>query len=196
MGATLPPRAPTFVPRAAANRQATQSMKTTLLTALLLSVAVAGCGEKTLDADEVEGAIRPEYEKQTQLKLAKLSCDDSIKAKKGAKFSCEGTNSSDVELKIDGTIRSVKGSKAQYRWDVVDALAPGKIFAAEGQRQLEQKIGQKAKGMTCPDRVHVRQGEKVRCELTTQDDKQYGVTLTLTDDKGAFDVEVDEQPKT
>ena len=36
----------------------------------------------------------------------------------------------------------------------------------------------------------------VRCTLTTNDGKRYGATLKLTDDQGAFEVEVDRREAT
>lgn len=166
---------------------------TRYLPALLLCLVALGC-TSSLDNEDAVRDIRAEYEKQTSLKLPDLECEEA-EAEVGETFECTGRNSSDVDITIGGEVKKVDGSKANYEWKVVNAVAPGTIFAEEGKRQLEQNVGQETKSMTCPDKVRVRKDETVRCELVTMDDMTYGVTLKLTDDKGAFDVEVDQEPK-
>jgi hypothetical protein len=166
-----------------------------------LVIAMAGCeasvsiGDDSASGDEIAENVRAEYEKRTGVALEKITCDEA-EGEKGAPIRCEAVNAKDVELDIGGEVTEVEDGKVRFRWTVEEALAPGATFADAARRRLEEQAGQRAKGMTCPDRIRLREGEQVRCELETLDDKRFGVTLTLTDASGGFDAKVDDAPTT
>jgi uncharacterized protein DUF4333 len=62
---------------------------------------------------------------------------------------------------------------------------------------LEKKVGQKAKGVTCPDDLKAKVGTKTRCTLEAMDGTKFGVNVTVTSVDGndvKYDIKVDDQP--
>ncbi|MDV6012619.1 DUF4333 domain-containing protein [Haloechinothrix sp. LS1_15] len=68
------------------------------------------------------------------------------------------------------------------------------VFERSVANTLEEITGYPPDGVSCPDAVRGRSGETTRCVLTDGDER-YGVTVTFTDDRGNYTLEVDEQPK-
>jgi hypothetical protein len=64
-----------------------------LLRFLLLAttLALAACGEKVLNTDELEGQIATELEAQTGLAPTSVDCPADVPAKKGSTFRCTVT---------------------------------------------------------------------------------------------------------
>jgi hypothetical protein len=56
--------------------------------ALVLVLAVAGCGETVIDSAKTEGAIEHDLEKSVGLKIASVDCPSDIEVKTGTKFQC------------------------------------------------------------------------------------------------------------
>ena len=57
--------------------------------------------------------------------------------------------------------------------------------------QLEEQVGQRPKSIECPDEMLASEGETYRCTLTAEDGTELGLTMTMTDDEGNFEIEVD-----
>jgi hypothetical protein len=56
--------------------------------ALVLVLAVAGCGETVIDSAKTEGAIEHDLEKSVGLKIASVDCPSDVEVKAGTKFQC------------------------------------------------------------------------------------------------------------
>lgn len=66
---------------------------------------------------------------------------------------------------------------------------------AEVADQLEALVGERPASIDCPDDITAEEGATHRCTLTTDDGSTIGLTLTMTDDEGSFDIEVDDEPQ-
>ena len=57
-------------------------------------------------------------------------------------------------------------------------------LAGDVKRALENKVGQKAKSVVCPDDLKGKVGATTRCTLEAMDGNKIGVTVTVTYVKG------------
>jgi Domain of unknown function (DUF4333) len=80
--------------------------------AALAALALAGCGEKTLDTGGAEKAIADNIAKQIGDKPRRVVCPDSIAARKGGTFTCRVTRS-------DGKVVVVKAVQQDDKGDFV-----------------------------------------------------------------------------
>jgi hypothetical protein len=88
-------------------------MKRFSVTAVILaSLALAACGEKTLDSQAAEKAIAENIASQIGDKPRRVVCPDSIAAKKGGTFTCRVTRS-------DGRVVVVKAVQQNDKGDFV-----------------------------------------------------------------------------
>jgi hypothetical protein len=163
--------------------------------ALLLVVAalLAGCGEKTLKSSELKDTIASQFKSQGA-PLHDISCPDDIKAKTGAAIRCTALNPSDTKLVLEGKVTSVTNDKAHVKVKAVSGVAKGTVIAAQAQALLEQQVGQKARGMTCPREVKIPTKPTVTCELTLRDGKRYDTAVTIGADASVH-VEVSRAPR-
>ena len=164
----------------------------------LLAVAAAGlgltaCGESTIASDEVEDTITKQFASRG-VPLTDVSCDGEVEAKVDAPISCTGLNPSETTLKLEGKVTAVDDGKATFRVVAVSGVAKGPTVAAQALALLERKVGEKAKGLTCPDEVPLPTKPSVTCELTTQDGKRFDATLKI-DAQSRIEVEVADTPK-
>lgn len=56
---------------------------------------------------------------------------------------------------------------------------------------LTQRVGQRPGAVECPSQIEAKVGQKARCKLRASDGSEIGLTVTMTDDTGRFDYEVD-----
>lgn len=161
------------------------------LALVLLSVALTGCsgsvsvGGSSISGEEIAKNIRPEYVAQTKLELREFSCEGTD-GEEGSAISCKGVNERDVQIDIAGTVTGTEGSKANFRWKVVRALAPGSLFEQGALEALGKASAKPLVSMTCPERIDVKAGAKVTCTASAADGDEAPVELTLTDGDGAF----------
>ena len=83
---------------------------------VIAAVALAGCGESTLDAGDIESEVTPQVEEQTGTKDVTIDCPDDIEAEEGADFECDITAQGGVEAKLKVTQEDDEGN---VRWEVV-----------------------------------------------------------------------------
>ena len=57
--------------------------------------------------------------------------------------------------------------------------------------KLEEQVGQRPASIDCPQDMKAEEGQTYTCVLTADDGTQLDVTLTMTDDEGNFDIEVE-----
>jgi hypothetical protein len=141
-------------------------------------VALAGCGGGTVNTEELQATIDRQFRDQG-IALHELSCKDGVQAEKGAKVSCTALNPSDTELVIEGRVTAVRDGKATFAAKAVRGVAKGDVVAAQTRELLERRVGQKAAGMTCPERVPIPTTPTVRCVLTTTQGPRYEATVRI-----------------
>jgi hypothetical protein len=154
------------------------------------AVALAGCGGGTLKTEELRTTIQQQFRAQG-IPLHDVSCEDGVEAEKGAEVSCTALNPSDTELVIEGRVTAIRDGRASFRAKAVRGVAKGDVVAAQARTLLEQKVGQKAAGMTCPERVPIPTTPTVRCVLTTTQGPRYEATVRI-DAQSRMDVELAE----
>jgi hypothetical protein len=160
-------------------RHARRPTRRAAVLALASVAALAGCGGAgTLNADELRTTIDEQFRAQG-IPLHEIACDDGTKAEKGARVSCTALNPSDTELVIEGRVTAVRDGRAAFAAKAVRGVAKGEVIAAQARKLLEQRVGQEAAGMTCPDRVPLPTTPSVRCVLTTTQGPRYEATVTL-----------------
>jgi len=157
-----------------------------------LALALAGCS-KTLDVSEAEKTIATDYARQIPgADVRSVSCPDDVSADVGTKATCTMVLARDVRLKV---ALEVTGDDGKVRWTTVSGTLPGALVEEKAKDALEGRVGRRPDVVDCPARVNLKVGSTTRCTLTSGD-QSYGATVTITDDSGGFDINVDEQPLT
>ena len=161
------------------------------------SLALAGCsasvsvgGDPELKGSEIAGTIKTQYAVRTNgLTLSELTCPDT-KGAVNAAFTCNGRNSSGVELEISGTITAIdtQNDRASYDWKVTRGIAPGELYERAVVDVLRQQTDVAATEVSCPARITVVVGAKLSCTVGTDDGRTIPITLELTDLDGGFRV--------
>jgi hypothetical protein len=166
----------------------------TLLAVLGAGAILTGCnasfsvgGDDGISADKIESAISAQYAEQNPgITLTRINCDDA-EAEVGAPVACRGVNSRDVDLEFAGEVTDIDSdaNRANYRWEVIRALAPGAIYEAAALELLRGQ-GLAVQSVSCPLRIEVVAGTRVNCEVTGQDGNSVTAVLELTDQSGGF----------
>lgn len=73
-------------------------------------LGLTGCGDKTLNTTKLEGKIKDGIEKQSGVKVKKLSCPSDVKAKKGDTFNCKVTTTGGQTATVKVTQKDNKGN--------------------------------------------------------------------------------------
>lgn len=165
----------------------------TLLAVAAAGLGLAACGESTVETDQVEDTITKQFAAQG-IKLTEVQCEDGVEAKVDAPISCTGLNPSETKLQLEGKVTAIEDDKASFQVKAVSGIAKGPTVAAQALALLERQVGEKAKGLTCPEEIPLPTKPSVTCELTTQDDKKFDATLKI-DEQSQIDVEVADTPK-
>ena len=74
------------------------------------ALAVAGCGDKKLDTDKLEGKIKDGIQKQAGVKVKTVDCPGDIKVKKGDTFNCKATTTSGQDANVKVTQQDDDGN--------------------------------------------------------------------------------------
>ena len=86
------------------------------LVAVAAVLALAACGESTLDANQIEEEITPQVEEQTGTRDVAIDCPDDVEAEEGGKFECDLSAQGGIEAKVEVTQDDDEGN---VRWRVV-----------------------------------------------------------------------------
>ncbi len=164
-----------------------------VLSAATMAVLLAGCsgevsiGTKSLSGTTIADAIQPEYRSQTGIEMTRLVCK-SADGEAGAAIDCRGRNAKDIEIELGGEITGVDGDTVDYRWEVVRAFSPGRLYATAAQRRIERAGGGRVNFVRCPARIEIVAGAKVACVTVTRTGAEIPTELTLTDLDGGFNL--------
>ena len=77
--------------------------------ALAATVGLAACGDTTIDTSSAEKSISQNIQKQLGQKPKSVSCPSTIKAKKGATFTCTVTAADGAKATIKATQTDANG---------------------------------------------------------------------------------------
>jgi uncharacterized lipoprotein len=88
----------------------------TAVLACLVAVAIAACGEKTVDTADAEDEISDQLTAQGRPKPKDVECPDDMKAKKGEKYTCKLTAPNGDEVNVNLTMLDDDG---KFRFEVV-----------------------------------------------------------------------------
>lgn len=164
--------------------------------AVLAVVSVLGlgaCGADTIKTDEVESTISRQFAAQG-VKLTEVTCEDGVEAEVDAPIACTALNPSKTKLVLEGKVTSVDGDKGSFQIKAVRGVARGPVIASQAQRILENEVGEKARGMTCPEEVPIPTKPTVTCELTTMDGTKLDAAVSV-DAESRLNVKVADTPK-
>jgi Domain of unknown function (DUF4333) len=75
-----------------------------------LSVLAIGCGEETLDTDDLQSTISSGLEEQVGVAPESVECPDDITVEEGSEFQCTGTAPNGDEFTIDVTQTDDEGN--------------------------------------------------------------------------------------
>ena len=78
------------------------------------TLILAGCGERRLDADKLEGKIKAGIEQQAGVKIRSVACPSNIKIKAGNVFTCKATTTAGETATVHVTQKDDKGN-VNYR---------------------------------------------------------------------------------
>ena len=87
-----------------------------LLAAPVAALALTGCGESTLDVDEIESQLAPKIEKETGTADVTVTCPDDVEAEEGGEFECALAAAGGIEAKVKVTQKDDEGN---VTWRVV-----------------------------------------------------------------------------
>lgn len=148
--------------------------------ALLAAVALASCGESTIDAAKGEKFIRGVVAKQVGARVATVSCPGDIETKKGDRFTCTVTGADGSKGDVLVTQRDDDGNVA--------VSAPF-LHVREAETVMAEQIAKQTKErevkVACPEIIVVKKSELFRCKATGGD-KSRDVSARLTDEQGRF----------
>jgi Domain of unknown function (DUF4333) len=148
-----------------------------------LALALAGCGERTVDADHVEQQIEQHLSTATS-QVTSVSCPEDVKSQTGATFTCQaklsGGGSADVQV-----VETQAPDQFTY------SFKPGtvKISGASVDKALEQDL--QAKGVpnptvNCPGVIPVKPGTTTSCPVSGARGSGT-VSFQFTDASGSID---------
>ncbi len=163
---------------------------------LSASLLIAGCEfscsiGNSVSADELDKQVRIAYEDETGILLTSIDCEQAD-SDVGSPISCVATNERDLELTIEGEVTDLDSESDMIRfdWQVVSASAPGAAFEVAAARSLRNQTGAVIGDVTCPQKIKLEAGTVVDCTGVDSQGNERELVLTLTDRKGAFDVDL------
>jgi hypothetical protein len=150
----------------------------------VLVVAAMGCGDKTVDADEVETAIEQDLSTATT-KIVSVSCPEDVEQKEGKKFTCDAKLEGGGKAKVQVTLTNDRG-------DAVYSFKPGTVQLSDNTVEPYLEKSLEAKGVPdpqvdCPDLMKVADGETATCDATGSGGRTGQITFTWSDDSGTID---------
>ena len=100
--------------------------------AVLAVAAVAGCGERTVDAAELEDQLTTQYETVSGGGISSVSCPDDVPAEVDETFDCDAEFDDGSSLTVQGTITAVEGDSYEAEFEFTDVTGPSGTTGADG----------------------------------------------------------------
>lgn len=173
-------------------------MGRTLLLAAM-SLFVVGCSAeaqvgRSSDEGEAEPVSARTLEKRGAVELSRnsglqvqLECSEALPPKQDAKVYCTGrAEGHDVDQDVRVRVTDIDGDEVSYHLDMLQ-LAPGPAMARSVKEALVGAGAPTSISLRCPKLVTIEEGRSFECDATGI--KEDTVTVTFTDDDGAFDIE-------
>jgi hypothetical protein len=157
-------------------------LKATMLGLAL--IAVAGCGNRTVDTATIEKGIEGQVV-ATDTSVSNVDCPSDVKAQRGAKFTCGVGFSNGGSGKVEVT----QVGLAHYQYALVPGSlqVPGTVFEKDVEQSLAQQ-GVTNATVNCPDNVIVKVGTYAVCEVKGPNGNVVGkVKFTFSDTSGTVD---------
>ena len=92
----------------------------TLLAVGTAAIALAACGESTVDQDALESGVMTVGERTAD--LDSVSCPDDVSQDEGTEFECTVTNDAGEEVPVTGTITGIDGDDVLFEIQTVDGV--------------------------------------------------------------------------
>ena len=147
--------------------------------AVLAVLALAACGEKTIDADKGEKFIRDTVAEQVGARVASVMCPEGVEAKKGGRFTCVVVGRDRTKGEVVARQKDDEGN--------VEINAPF-LHVRQAEAVMANEIGSRVKAdieVACPEIVVVAKGETFTCKASS-DDQTRDVAVRLIDASGRF----------
>lgn len=143
-----------------------------------LGLTLTACGNKSLDANKLEGQIRSRV-KAGGVTLTRLNCPGGREVKRGDRFQCRGQASNGVPITV-AVVQTSSGGNVS--WNVTRGLLD--------VTEIEQAIQTEAPGevtVDCqsPDLVAARDGDALTCVATTESEPKQSTTYKVTANSNA-----------
>lgn len=146
---------------------------------LVAALALASCGESTVDAATAEALIRSAVANQIQARVASVVCPGGVKRERGRRFTCLVTGTDGSKGVANVTPREGGG---------LSVRAPF-LHVREAEAAMADQIAKQAKvdGVTieCPEIITAERGTRFTCKAKAAD-RSRDISARLTDDKGHF----------
>jgi hypothetical protein len=159
-------------------------MRAKTVVGLALALAAVGCGDDTIDANEVEAGIEQSLSTATA-SVSSVSCPNDVEKEEGATFTC------DAKLEGGGKAK-VKVTQTSKGGDFTYSFKPGTVVLTDDtvEPALEKDLA--ASGLPdttvdCPDTINVKEGEKVTCTATGSGGRHSQLTFTFSSADGTID---------
>ncbi len=147
---------------------------------LLAALALASCGESTIDSAKGEKFIRGVVAKQVVVRVATVTCPDDVKRKQGATFSCSVAGDDGSKGNVLVTQRDDDGN--------ISVSAPF-LHVREAETVMQEQIAKRLKvedvTIACPEIVAVKKDARFACTATAEG-KSRKISARLTDEQGRF----------
>src|SRR4051794_20917383 len=150
-----------------------------LLSALAAGLALAACGDKTVDSTKIEAGIKQQV--TTQSPITKVACPDDVKVEKGDTFNCTLT----AENGATGKVKVTQQGGGRYVYSLVpgSVQVPGSVVEKSVEQELDQK-GSPDATVNCPDNIIVKVGTYVVCDVASANGVKGTVKFTFSDSSG------------
>lgn len=158
-------------------------MRRSAFICLLLAVALAGCGTKTLQEGQVEDLITKEIAKVTGKDGVKTTCPSDVEVKEGKTFDCDVKGADGSAGKAPVVIDDTSGEKPHVSFD-----APV-VHTTELETSITAAVQQQTGGVPgfapdCPDVQLAKKGDQWDCKAKWDDGTgTVAVTYTAEGDK-------------
>jgi hypothetical protein len=86
----------------------------------VLVLALAGCGEDAIAADDVESTAVDEFSQQFEVQS--VDCPDDLPAEVGAEITCVLVDGAGGEFEMTATVTSVDGDRADFDLEITAEL--------------------------------------------------------------------------